>query len=201
MPVSTVDIWETDSLCEGSLLTSFVLVMYFSSVFFLVVGFVGIFVQGVLLKVMNDALGEKMVLIFSFLVGAGHDIVYSLAKTKTAIYVSAVLASLLMMAFPTISAVKSNNVNESEQGRIQGALYSVQALSSALGPTMFRAVHHFTSENSIFGPGSMFLFSACMYVIASYVACLLPVSTIIFLGQLHDTRHPNHSCSVCDSRK
>ncbi|KAL7569056.1 hypothetical protein ACA910_016899 [Epithemia clementina (nom. ined.)] len=144
------------------------------AVFFLVVGVAGIFVQGVFLKIINDALGEKRVIIFSFLVGAAHDLVYSLAKTKGAIYVSAVMASLLMMAFPTISAVKSNNVGESEQGRIQGALYSVQALSSALGPTLFRTVHHFSNDGSIFGPGSMFLFSASMYMVASYFACLLP---------------------------
>lgn len=143
--------------------------------FFLTVGFLGIFVQGVLLKVLNDAMGEKRLLIFSFLVGAVHDLIYSMATTKTAVYVGAAMASLMMMAFPTVSAVKSNNVKGSEQGRIQGALYSVQALASALGPTLFRTVDRFAGAGP-FGPGSMFLFSSLMYVVASCCACYLPVS-------------------------
>lgn len=143
------------------------------AVYFLIVGFCGIFVQGVLLKIANDKLGERRVVIFSFLVGTVHDVLYCVAKTKTGIYVGATLASLLMMSFPTISAIKSNNVNESEQGRIQGALSSVQALASAMGPTLFRLVYVFARGLGL-GTGSMFLFSALMYAVATYCAYLLP---------------------------
>ena len=33
------------------------------------------------------------------------------------------------MAFPTISSINANNVEEHEQGQIQGALYGARALS------------------------------------------------------------------------
>ena len=142
--------------------------------FFMVVGFCGIFVQGVILKVLNDFIGERRLLIFCFLVGAIHDTMYATARTKFVIFLSGALASLVIMAFPTISAIKSNNVDKTEQGRIQGALYSVQALASAAGPTIFRFVAD-ACRHTYFGTGAMFLVATVMYLAATVCAYLLPV--------------------------
>jgi len=78
------------------------------------------------------------------------------------------------MAFPTIAAIKSNNVDESEQGRIQGALYSLSSLASALGPASLRCVARLTDGDGGFGKGSMFLFGAGLYLVATVFAWLLP---------------------------
>jgi len=144
------------------------------TVLFSVIGFCGIFIQVVVLKIANDLMGERRVLIFSFAVGAMHAVLYAVATKKFLIYVAAALASLLMMSFPTISAIKSNNVNSTEQGRIQGALYSVQALASSVGPSIFRVVYHYTKDGQLLGAGSMFLVATVFYVAASICAYFLP---------------------------
>ena len=61
-----------------------------------------------------------------------------------------------------------------EQGRIQGALYSLSSLASALGPMMLRYVYHQTKDGGGFGKGTMFIFGAGLYLIATVCAYLLP---------------------------
>lgn len=63
------------------------------------------------------------------------------------------------------------NVKESEQGQIQGALYSVQALASGAGPMVLRAIYHYTKDNT---PGAMFLVAAILYLVAASFAWALP---------------------------
>lgn len=64
--------------------------------------------------------------------------------------------------------------DESEQGRIQGALYSLSALASGLGPVVLRFVYHHTRDMPYPGPGIMFIFASFLYLIASGCAFLLP---------------------------
>ena len=141
---------------------------------FLIIGVMGILVQTLLLKPLNSVIGERRVIIVAFLVGAYHNYLYGVAKTKSTIFISATIASLTGMSFPTISAIKSNNVNELEQGRIQGALYSLSSLASALGPMMLRYVYHKTKDGGGYGKGTMFIFGSCLYLVATFCAWLLP---------------------------
>ena len=78
---------------------------------FLLVGLLVIVVQSSLLKFFNDLLGERRVVMLAFLFGVAHNLFYGLAQDKTAIFVGAALSSLVSMSFPTISAIKSNNVS------------------------------------------------------------------------------------------
>jgi len=141
---------------------------------FLIMGLLGIFAQAVLLKPFIECVGERLVVTFCFLVGAADNFMYGIAKDKTLVFVAMGLGSLTNMSFPTISAIKANNVNESEQGRIQGALYSVQALASGTGPMAMRCVYHFTKDGAFMGPGSMFVFASTLMVVASGCAFALP---------------------------
>ena len=144
------------------------------AVLFMIFGLMGIFVQGVVLKPLNDFIGEKHVVVTAFIFGALHNCFYGLATTKSIIYIGVAIGTLTGMSFPTISAIKSNNVAEHEQGRIQGALYSLSSLASALGPASLRFVYHLTKDNDYPGPGTMFLFAALLYLSASFCACALP---------------------------
>ena len=63
------------------------------------------------------------------------------------------------------------NVKESEQGQIQGALFSVQALASGAGPMVLRAIYHYTKDDT---PGAMFTVAAGLYVVAAGFAWALP---------------------------
>ena len=142
---------------------------------FLIIGVMGIVVQTVILKPFNSLVGERRVVIVSFLVGSLCNYLYGVAESKRTIFVSATLASLTGMSFPTISAIKSNNVEEIEQGRIQGALYSLQSLASALGPLLLRYVYNATKDSDGgFGRGTMFIFGAGLYLVATIFAWALP---------------------------
>mmetsp|Transcript_5533 Transcript_5533/g.10131 ORF Transcript_5533/g.10131 Transcript_5533/m.10131 type:complete len:529 (+) Transcript_5533:180-1766(+) len=144
------------------------------AVMFMIVGILGIVVQGVLLKPLNDCLGERYVIVVAFFVGAFYNLLYGLAKDKTTIFIAVSLSTFLGMSFPTISAIKSNNVDESEQGRIQGALYSLSALASGLGPVLLRIVYSHTKSLPYPGPGSMFIFAAFLFLVATGFAFALP---------------------------
>eukprot|EP00571_Detonula_confervacea_P011970 CAMPEP_0172305814 /NCGR_PEP_ID=MMETSP1058-20130122/7032_1 /TAXON_ID=83371 /ORGANISM="Detonula confervacea, Strain CCMP 353" /LENGTH=533 /DNA_ID=CAMNT_0013017527 /DNA_START=48 /DNA_END=1649 /DNA_ORIENTATION=- len=144
------------------------------AVLFLIIGIMGMLVQTVVLKPLNSLIGERRVIIVAFLVGALHNYLYGVAKYKSTIFISATIASLTGMSFPTISAIKANNVDELEQGRIQGALYSLSSLASALGPMMLRYVYSQTKDGGGFGKGTMFIFGAGLYLVATLCAWLLP---------------------------
>ena len=136
------------------------------------IGIIGVLYQSVLLKLMTDLIGEKFVVVTAFICGAMTNILYSFANTKSTIFFSVVISSFTGMSFPTISAIKSNNAAENEQGRIQGALYALSSLADAIGPPVLRAGYQKTKDTTT--PGSFFLIAALFYVFAVFVACLLP---------------------------
>lgn len=142
---------------------------------FMLMGLLGIFVQGFVLKFFNECMGERRVVIFAFALGMIHNLVYGLANSKSMIFVGVAISAFVGMSFPTISAIKSNNVEQSEQGRIQGALYSLSALASAFGPLMMRFVYHYTKDGAFLGPGSMFVAASSLYLVAVFCAYALPV--------------------------
>lgn len=141
---------------------------------FIVFGFGSVFVQVFVLKPLNDFLGERLVLIIAFLSGSCVNALYGFARTKNGIFIGAFLNAFLGMSFPTISAIKSNNVEIHEQGRIQGALYSLSSLASAIGPISLRYIYHLTKDFPYPGPGTMFLFASLLYFIAVIIAFDLP---------------------------
>lgn len=140
---------------------------------FLIMGPMGLFTMAVLLKAFNDCFGEKMVIAISFMVGTVSNVMYGIAPNKAMIFTAVGIGALANMAFPTISAIKSNNVDESEQGQIQGALYSLQALASGLGPVILLYINS-KLRDTFLGPGAMFIVAGGLYLIAVSIACALP---------------------------
>lgn len=59
---------------------------------------------------MNEWFGERRLLMISFTIGTMHNALYGLASIKSVIFLAAAIGSFAMMAFPTISAIKANNV-------------------------------------------------------------------------------------------
>jgi MFS transporter, DHA1 family, tetracycline resistance protein len=156
---------------------------------FLLVGILGIVAQALLLKLLNDAIGERGVVLLGFTLGTIHNALYGLAETKRTIYVAASIATIVSLVHPTLSAILSNNVQECEYGRIQGALASLQSLAAAFGPMTLRCVYHFTKENDLlFGPGSMFIFASMLYATAACCSYFLPpVSSCLYIVMLYST--------------
>lgn len=139
---------------------------------FLILGMLGIFVQSVLLKPFTDAFGERLVIAISFLAGAIKNAIYAVALSKNYIFLAATIGTMGSMSFPTISAMKANNVTSTEQGRIQGALYALTSLANAIGPLLLKFASRYT-ENTTF-PGSFFLVATLFMLVATGCAFALP---------------------------
>ena len=146
------------------------------SIMFLIIGMTGIFVQVAVMKPLNDLVGEKMVVAIAFFTGFVVNLLYGLARSKSTIFTALLIAGFSQMSFPTISAIKANNVESSEQGRIQGALYSVKALASGVGPAILQFIYSKTKHyhGVLLGPGTMFLFASTLYVIGVVLTMALP---------------------------
>ena len=136
------------------------------------IGLLGIFVQGVLLKPITDLIGERLVVVLSFICGAFSNAMYAFAPSKYVIFGAVCVSTFSNMAFPTISAIKSNNVEEFEQGRIQGALYAVNSLASAIGPCLLRLAYQVTRNTEY--PGSFFLVATAFFSFAAVFGFILP---------------------------
>ncbi|KAI2510119.1 major facilitator superfamily-like protein [Fragilaria crotonensis] len=141
------------------------------AIMFMLSGILGILVQGVLIKPFNECFGERYVIVIAFVFGAVQNFLVGIARNKLTIFISTVVASFCGMSFPTISSIKSMNVKESEQGRIQGALFSVQALAAGAGPMVLRAIYHYTKDET---PGAMFIAAAGLYLVAAGFGWALP---------------------------
>jgi DHA1 family tetracycline resistance protein-like MFS transporter len=140
---------------------------------FLVLGICGILVQACFLKVLIEKLGEKGLLVTSFVCGTIHNTLYSIARSKETIYLALIISQLTKTNFPIISSMASKDVAKHEQGRIQGALFAVGAIGNALGPLSMEFVYHHT-KNNLF-PGFMFLYAACLYLLGTVVVWFVPV--------------------------
>ncbi len=140
---------------------------------FAIMGFGGIFVLGCALKPLVTIMGEKNILILSFLVGGFlHNTLYALATTKLEIFIGIAFSVLTELSFPTLSAMKSNHVQEYEQGQIQGALYSVSSLASALGPAILRIAYQYTSHQIPQHVGYFFLLGSFFFLIATILCAI-----------------------------
>lgn len=144
------------------------------AIFFAISGLVGIITCAFLLKPLNDIFGERLLLVYAFMIGAFHDVLYAFAKTAWIFFLGGGLFGLANVSWPAIASIKANNVDEREYGIINGALVSVSSLSAAIGPWSFRAIYYST-DNTEF-PGSMFLLGSCLFAAAGIISYSLPES-------------------------
>jgi len=142
------------------------------AVMFGLIGLLGIFVQGFMLKPFTDLIGERLVVVVSFIMGATTNALYAFAPSKQYIFLAVCISSFGGMAFPTISAIKANNAEEFEQGRIQGALYALSSLASAIGPGLLRLGYQKTKDTS--QPGAFFLIGSIFFIVATVCGWALP---------------------------
>jgi DHA1 family tetracycline resistance protein-like MFS transporter len=139
---------------------------------FFVMGVLGVCFQGFLLQPLVKLLGEKGLLVTSFLSGTFHNFLYGVAKDKKAIYLALCLAQLTKTNYPVLSSLASKGASANEQGQVQGALSALNALSAAIGPLSMQFIYNRTKDN--LGPGTMFLFASFLYFVGTVVVSFIP---------------------------
>lgn len=140
---------------------------------FFVMGIIGIIVQVFLMQPLMNLMGEKRLLVVTFISGTLHNILYGVAKAKSTIYVAFSLSQLTKINISLLSSLASKSAACHEQGRVQGALFAVNALANAIGPLSAQFVYGQTKDTP-WGPGTMFLYAACLYMLG-----LLSVSFVL----------------------
>lgn len=143
-----------------------------------VMGTAGILVQGGLLQHLIALFGEYPVLVISFLSGILHNFLYGVARAKGTIYVALIVSQLSKTNFPLLSSLSSKCVDEHEQGRVQSALFAVNAIANAIGPLSLEFVYHYSKHMSGIwaSPGFMFIFAAFLYAVGTVVVALIPAN-------------------------
>ena len=140
---------------------------------FLVMGMVGVLLQGCLLQPLLKFFGDKGLLIVAFLSGTTHNLLYGVAKNKATLYAALSLSQLTKTNTPILASLASKDASPSEQGQLQGALYAVNALGGAIGPLSMQFIYERTK--STIGPGTMFIFASFLYFVGTMFVISIPV--------------------------
>ena len=103
------------------------------------------------------------------------------------VYAGLCLAQLTNTNGPLLSSLASRNVDEGEQGRIQGALFALSALAEAIGPLCMNFVYQ---NWNFFGPGTMFVVAAIFYAFGTIsIVCIPSYATRFVDGEAAQLVH------------
>lgn len=139
-------------------------------------GFCALLVQAALLPWLLGMYREKRTLTIGLVSSLLQQALLIVVRAKWAGFVAMAFGSLSSVAFPAISAIKSNNSSQHEQGAVQGALYGARALAMGFGPLLFAGVFRlFTKSDSPlpYFPGAPFVVGVAG--MAAAVACALSI--------------------------
>lgn len=103
----------------------------------LIVGVLTIIVQGGLIGRIVKVLGERRALMFGMACGALGFFFYGLAPNGYWFWAAMPLAALWGVANPSAQAIMTRHVTPQEQGRLQGAIGSLNSIAGIIAPTMF----------------------------------------------------------------
>jgi DHA1 family tetracycline resistance protein-like MFS transporter len=137
------------------------------------VGISAIVVQGGLVRPTVRRLGERRTVVIGTILGALGFLGYGLATQGWMIPWVIVLSAYGGVAGPAIQSLITSTVNESEQGKIQGALTSLTSLTNIVAPLLFNTLlfSYFISDASpIHLPGAPFLVGAVLIVVSVFIA-------------------------------
>jgi DHA1 family tetracycline resistance protein-like MFS transporter len=103
----------------------------------LIVGVLSMVVQGGLVGRIVKAFGERRALLFGAICGTVGFALYGFAPSGYWFWAAMPIAALWAVATPAAQALMTQHVSPSEQGRLQGAIGSLNSIAGILGPTLF----------------------------------------------------------------
>ena len=97
--------------------------------------------RAALVRVVVEHLGERRSLLLGLAFGTCGFAVYGLAPTGALFSAGVPLLALWGLAGPSAQSLMTQQVDPSEQGRLQGAISGVQGVAFMIGPVLFTAVY------------------------------------------------------------
>jgi MFS transporter, DHA1 family, tetracycline resistance protein len=135
------------------------------------VGIASTIVAALLVGPLVKRLGERKALLIGLFAGALGFGVYGWAPTGAWFLVGIPLLAIWGLAGPAFQALMSRRVEQSAQGRLQGALASMSGITGMIGPLLFTQIFAFgISSKSLHLPGAAFWTSAVLLCASLLVA-------------------------------
>ena len=136
------------------------------------VGVLSAFVQGYLIRLILPKLGQKRGVYTGLLLYAVGFILYAFATQGWMMYAFMVPYILGSIAGPALQGIISTQVQPNEQGEIQGALTSLQSLTSIIGPPLMTNLFSFFTQPTapIYLPGAPMIMAAVLTLLSTFLA-------------------------------
>jgi MFS transporter, DHA1 family, tetracycline resistance protein len=138
------------------------------------VGILAMVVQVGLVGRTIKVLGEVRTMILGLFCGALGFALYGMAPTANWFWAALPIGALSGFLAPAIMGLLSREIGPHEQGRLQGALGSVQAGASILGPLIFTGIFAWSvaPERAVQLPGAAFMLAAGFTLTGCVIAAL-----------------------------
>jgi len=135
-----------------------------------IVGVLAIIVQGGLIKRFVKAVGERKTLLIGLVCGATGFTLYGLAPTGYWFWAAMPISALWGISQPAAQAIMTHHVSPSEQGRLQGAISSLQSIAGIVMPLVFTTLFAVVAPTR--GPwvGATFWLAGGLLLVALFVA-------------------------------
>ena len=101
------------------------------------VGIASVIIQGGLTGIVVKQLGERRSIVFGLSCGILGFLIYAVGPTGTWVWIAIPIAALWSFYGPAAQSLMSRTVSPSEQGRLQGALGSMNGIASILAPILY----------------------------------------------------------------
>lgn len=136
-----------------------------------VIGACSMFVQLVVIRQLSKRMSDLRMLALSMILNFVGFFLIGSAPTSTLMMMAMVVWSFSFVGGPALQSLVSKQFGPSEQGAIQGALTSLQSVSSVIGPPLLTAIFgYFTTGKGPYIPGAAFYTGSLLTVIAA--ACV-----------------------------
>ncbi|KAL3667328.1 hypothetical protein V7S43_007556 [Phytophthora oleae] len=169
-------------------------------------GVLAIVGQGILLDPLVKHVNEKGVIVLAligcFLKTFGI-VCTAFYPHKWLVYVLCVPECVSELSFPAISALRSINSSEEEQGRLQGAIYAARSGFAATGPVVFSLLYTAMTKRSAWSHAYPFVLASCCYLVSTALAISLSVHQRGSSGEVASSSSTNLDSDeeTCDNRE
>ena len=138
----------------------------------LLVGLLTIVVQGGLIGRISRRFGDRRTLLLGATAGGIGFTGYALAPTGYWFWAAMPIAALWAIAGPAAQSLMTSRVSPSEQGRLQGAIGSLNSIAGIVGPTLFTQTLAAVAVNEVRGPlaGATFWLAAGLVSLGGLLA-------------------------------
>lgn len=131
---------------------------------FAVFGLAHAFVQGVMTGWLTKKLGEKKALFFGMTMDLMGFALFAFATTGWMVFALCPLFALAGVAMPALQSLTSRQVDESQQGELQGTMTSLMSLTSIVGPIVVTTLY---SATRVWWPGLVWIAAAAFYALSA----------------------------------